>query len=256
MSPSMSWRREFPPLAVPLVVVLLLSFNFHPFRALRALANSTTTLLATSSPVISPRPERSSSIRGIRSSSTAAPMPWLSRLYILWPRSDISPPFRTSSSTKATLSFKLSSIFVHRRSPELLLLPFLTRQSSIVTSPRVLGRLSGSVRMPSPVPCWLVDLVGTSLLRLPRPPILLPPIVRPQTVPPSSPSLVVMATSLAARLRHPRTLTPTASMTPASRLMGGRARFMGGPSVVMGGFPPDLLGTLCLVSPASATYRR
>jgi hypothetical protein len=65
-----------------------------------------------------------------------------------------------------------------------------------------------------------------------------------------------MATGLAARLRHPSALTPTASMTPASRLMGGRTRFMGGPSVVMGGFPPDLLGTLRLVSPASATYRQ
>ncbi len=31
MSPSMRRRREFPPLAVPLVMVLLLSFKFHPF---------------------------------------------------------------------------------------------------------------------------------------------------------------------------------------------------------------------------------
>ena len=135
-----------PPLAVPLVVALLLSFKFHLFRVLRASTNSTTTLLATSSLVISPRPERSSSIRDIRSSSTTAPMPWLSRLYILWPRSGISPPFRTSSSTKATLSCRLSSVFVHRRPPELLLLPFLTRRSSIVTSPVVLGGLSGSDR--------------------------------------------------------------------------------------------------------------
>ncbi len=86
-------------------------------RVLRASTNSTMTLLATSSLVISPCPERSSSIRDIRSSSTTAPMPWLSRLYILWPRSGISPPFRTSSSTKATLSCRLSSVFVHRRPP-------------------------------------------------------------------------------------------------------------------------------------------
>jgi hypothetical protein len=139
---------------------------------------------------------------------------------------------------------------------ELLLLPFLTHRSSIVTSPVVLGGLSGSVRMPPPIPCWSLDLVGTYLLRLPRPPILLPPVVRPPTVSPPSLSLVIMATGLAARHRHSSDLTPTASTTPASRLMGGRARFMGDPSVVMGGFPPDLPATLTLVSPASTTYHR